>query len=177
MKTQDQLRHPIGTWNRQEHYSQAQLDELLITLRVMPDKLKALTTQISEAESQLCYREGGWNVQEVVNHLVDSHINSYIRMKLALTEDTPVIKPYNENTWAKTSDYKLISTTDAVVTLHQIHQRMIALFDKATTQDWNRTFYHPGRKEKLTLSENISLYAWHSLHHLEHVRIALSAKL
>ena len=174
MREIDKLKFPIGNWIKQETYSQDEIDRNIQVIIDVPRTLESITASITESEENLTYRDGGWTVKEVVNHLVDSHMNSYIRFKFAATESTPTIKSYDENMWALTNDYKAISVQDSVLTLRLIHDRMVALFDTWNATDWSRDFIHPERTETLTVGHNLSLYAWHSQHHLAHIKIALN---
>ena len=174
MNELDKLRFPIGNWIKQESYTLDEINRNIQVLIDVPESLKNITNGISESEENLTYRPNGWSVKQVVNHLVDSHINSYIRFKFAATESTPTIKPYDENMWALTNDYKLTSVEDAVLTLKLIQNRKVALFETWREADWSRDFIHPERTETLTVAHNLSLYAWHSKHHLAHVKLVLN---
>ncbi len=169
----DKLRFPIGYWKKQDTYTKFEIEKNIKVLEDVPRSLGDIVSGISEAEENLTYRKDSWTVKEVVNHLVDSHMNSYIRFKLGATEKSPTIKTYDENLWALTNDYNAISTKDCVLTLRLIHNRMIALFTNWTQEDWDKDFYHPGRDEITNMAQNLGLYAWHSEHHLTHVKIAL----
>lgn len=161
---QDELRYPVGRFNPAAAGSRsAQLQ----TLRELPGKLRAALSGLSEAQLDTPYRDGGWTVRQVVHHVADSHANSYIRVKLALTQDNPTICAYDEAAWARMPDSRLpvessLAMTDAV------HQRLIALLEPLSDADMQKAFQHPERGQ-VTLANNLALYAWHSQHHLAHI--------
>ena len=173
----DALKYPIGQFNKQESYSLVEIKSNVQQFAAVPELIKDLISDLDDGQLNNTYREGGWNIKQLVHHLLDSHINSYVRFKLAATEDTPIVKPYAEDAWAETADYDHIPTSEVVITLSHIHHRIVALVSDWTEEDWNRTFYHPGRKELLTLAQNIGLYSWHSRHHLKHIELAISKEL
>lgn len=160
----DELRYPVGRFNPAAAGSRA---EQLQTLRELPGKLRTALAGLSDAQLDTPYREGGWTVRQVVHHIADSHANSYFRVKLALTEDNPTIKAYDEAAWARLSDSRLpvdgsLAMTDAV------HQRLIALLEPLSDADMQKAFQHPERGQ-VTLANNLAIYAWHSHHHLAHI--------
>ena len=114
------------------------------------------------------YREGGWTVRQVIHHLPDSHLNSYIRFKLALTENEPTIKPYQEDRWAELADSRVTPIETSLSLLDSLHQRWILLLRSFTAADWKKTFRHP-ELGVLTLDKTVALYAWHGKHHVAHI--------
>ena len=160
----DEPRYPVGRFNAAAAGSRA---EQLQTLRELPDKLRTALAGLSDAQLDTPYREGGWTVRQVVHHIADSHANSYFRVKLALTEENPTIKAYDEAAWARLPDSRLpvdgsLAMTDAV------HQRLIALLEPLSDAEMQKTFQHPERGD-VTLANNLAIYAWHSQHHLAHI--------
>lgn len=121
-----------------------------------------------EAELETPYREGGWTVRQVAHHVVDSHMNSYVRFRLALTENTPVIKPYLEGRWAELPDARSAPVELSLSMLEGLHARWMLLLRSLTAEDWARSFRHPERG-LMTLEKNLALYAWHGKHHVAHV--------
>lgn len=115
------------------------------------------------------YRPNGWNIQQITAHCLDSHINSYIRFKLALTEENPIIKPYNEVQWANLHDSLDYKITDILQLIVLIHKRWVFLLKGLTDKQFMRTFIHPDENESVTLKDNLSIYAWHCNHHLQHI--------
>jgi uncharacterized damage-inducible protein DinB len=130
--------------------------------------------KLTNAELETPYRPGGWTIRQVVHHVADSHMNSIVRFKLALTEDNPTVKPYEEDRWALLQDYKL-PIEPSLQILDGVHQRLTALFESFTDQQLERTFYHPASQDTATLKKVMALYAWHSQHHLAHIELAKKA--
>ena len=115
------------------------------------------------------YREGGWTVQQLVHHIADSHINAYCRFKLALTEENPVIKPYDQDKWAELPDVKNLPTNISITLLFALHARWTNLLENIDRQDWDKTIFHPEHKKQFTLWYLLGSYAWHSRHHVAQV--------
>lgn len=169
----EQLKYPIGKYQYEGEYDEATRQGYLDSIRTLPEKLKALTAHLSEEELQKQYRPGGWTIRQVVHHVVDSHLNSYIRFKWGLTEETPTIKVYNEAAWAELPDTKHTPISVSLQLLEALHTRWIILLENFTVEDWRREVVHPEMGKTISLNEFLVLYAWHSEHHLEHVKIAL----
>ncbi|UWZ84324.1 YfiT family bacillithiol transferase [Occallatibacter riparius] len=161
----DDLRYPIGRFNAAAAGSRA---EQIDTLRNLPSNLRTAVAGLNDTQLDTPYREGGWTVRQLVHHIADSHANAYIRFKLALTEDNPTIKPYDEAAWANLPDSRLaidpsLALTDAV------HVRLVSLLESMTDTDYQKTFRHPERGGPVSLSNNLAVYDWHSRHHLAHI--------
>ena len=125
---------------------------------------------LDEAQLATPYREGGWTVQQLVHHVADSHINAYCRFKLALTEDNPVIKPYDEKLWAETNDVHKLPINISLTLLHALHLRWHETLKYISDNDWNnKTIYHPEHKKVIRLWTLLGLYAWHGRHHVAHI--------
>jgi hypothetical protein len=124
---------------------------------------------LSNAQLDTPYRPGGWSVRQLVHHVADSHMNGYIRLKLALTEDTPTIKPYDENAWARLADSRM-PIDGPLAILDHVHARWVTIHDALGTADYERRFFHPERNEHLTVDLHLQLYSWHSRHHVAHIR-------
>jgi len=116
------------------------------------------------------YREGGWTVNQVVHHLADSHMNAFIRFKLALTEDVPTIKPYDENAWVLTADVAETPLNYSVTLLHALHERWANLFESLTPEQWQRKLFHPVRNAEVSIWDMFAIYAWHGQHHVAHIK-------
>jgi uncharacterized damage-inducible protein DinB len=160
----DDLRYPIGRFNLAAAGPRAQQID---TLRQLPATLQAAISGLKDAQLDTPYREGGWTVRQLVHHIADSHANSYIRVKLALTEDTPTIKPYDEAAWANLPDSRM--PTDVSMALIQgVHARLVNLLDSMTDADYEKSFKHPERGP-ITLANNLAMYDWHSRHHTAHI--------
>jgi len=149
------------------------LSEWIRQIGILPADLRAITEAISEDDLRKTYRQGGWNVRQIVHHIADSHLNSYIRFKWALTEENPVIKAYDEADWADLADSKSAPIDLSIDFLDSLHKRWVALLTRLTEQQWDRTFQHPETGRTLTLKWTLGLYAWHGNHHLAHIRHAL----
>jgi len=137
------------------------------TLRQLGSRLREAVNGLTEAQLDTPYRDGGWTVQQVVHHLADSHVNSYVRFKLALTEDWPTIKPYDEAAWAELADNRLPIEV-SLKFVEALHERWVDLLEQMTEEDFQKGFMHPERGRQ-TLAVSLSLYAWHARHHTAHI--------
>ena len=133
-----------------------------------PKKLRAAVKGLSREQLATPYRDGGWTVQQVVHHLADSHMNAYTRFKLALTEDEPTIKPYNETRWAELSDSKTTPVETSLALMDGLHERWLNLLRGMAPADFARKLKHPERGT-MTLDETLGMYAWHGRHHVAHI--------
>jgi uncharacterized damage-inducible protein DinB len=147
-----------------EGQKQAYLDDIAQT----PAKLREAVKGMSDVQLDTPYRPGGWTVRQVVHHVPDSHLNSYVRFKLALTEDEPTIKPYAEDRWAELADTKATPIEVSLTLLDSLHDRWVRLLRSLTAEEWKRTFRHPDLGP-MTLEKTLALYAWHGRHHVAHV--------
>jgi hypothetical protein len=161
------LKYPIGKF-RFAPFDAAGRARAIDTIAALPARLRALVTPMTEGELGTPYRPGGWTVRQVANHLPDSHINAYIRFRLALTEDAPRIKPYDEAKWAELPDARSGPVEPSLRILDGLHERWAALLRGMSGADFARTLDHPERG-LLTLDHMLGLYAWHCEHHLAHV--------
>lgn len=164
------LKYPIGKYQRPDSYDMNKLNEWISVLETLPSWLDTCIENLDHSQLHTPYRPDGWTVQQVLHHLADSHINMYIRMKFALTADNPTIMPYDENKWALLYDVEDVPVNISITLLHALHRRIIAVMRKLTPEEWERTYYHPDNKRSFPLWEMAALYAWHSRHHMEHVR-------
>jgi uncharacterized damage-inducible protein DinB len=162
------LRYPIGRFKIEEEITPSMIKSFIRDIEETPDNLRKAVEGLSDAQLDTPYRPGGWTVRQVVHHLPDSHINSYIRFKLALTEDNPVIKPYNEAKWAELPDTFSTPISISIDLLMNIHIRWVNLLTSLSPSDLNRTFRHP-ESGLLSLGKAIALYAWHGKHHIAHI--------
>ncbi len=171
MKKTDNLRYPIGPFEYGKTYSLAQTRENIHTIERLPNELRKVLRKIGRNHFDMTYRPGGWTVRQVVHHLADSHMNAFIRMKMALTEPTPVIKPYEQDLWAKTTDVTEMPVKVSLRLLMALHRRWVALLESLTEDDLEKGYFHPERNAIVFLPEAIALYAWHCKHHLAHLNI------
>lgn len=165
----DLLKYPIGKFKKPSIIHQLLIDNWIKTIESFPEKIKAETQNLSDKDLEKKYRPHGWTIVQVVNHCADSHINSFVRFKLALTEDTPTIKPYHENLWAELGDSKHFPIESSIKILEGVHTRWVYLLKNLSEQDLEKQFRHPETNELISLKTNIGIYAWHCEHHLAHI--------
>lgn len=169
----EQLKFPIGKFIKPEHITQDILNQWIHDFETFPERLERIIEHLDSDQFQLKYRPGGWNITQVVNHCADSHINSLIRFKLTLTEDKPIIRPYLEDRWALLEDYSQDNIQDALNILKGVHRKLSKIFKTLSPEQLKRTFVHPEHNQAFSIEENIGIYAWHSNHHLAHVKQAM----
>ncbi len=162
------LRFPIGKFTTPDQITSQDLQAGIDAIAALPAELRAETAGLSDAQLDTPYRPDGWTVRQVIHHLADSHMNSYIRFRLALTEDEPTIKPYDEAAWALLPDARHESIEVSLELLDAMHRRWTLLLRSLTDREWARTFRHPERG-LMRLDVNLLLYAWHGRHHLAHI--------
>lgn len=162
------LRYPIGKFHFDGPLSEEQKKTSLDEIARAPANLRAAVKGLSQAQLETPYRPGGWTVRQVVHHVPDSHLNSYMRFKLALTEDEPTIKPYAEDRWAELADTKSTPVEVSLTLLDSLHDRWVRLLRSLTPDEWKRTFRHPDLGP-MTLEKTLALYAWHGRHHVAHI--------
>ena len=170
------LKYPIGEFIKPENIDSEILDTWINDLERFPETLVSLTKDLTIDQLLWSYRPGGWNIKQVVHHCADSHINSIIRFKLALTEDIPTIRTYHEDRWAKLIDCNDNNLDDTILLLKGLHAKLCNLLRSLTAEDLCKQFIHPDHVNRIRLDENIGIYAWHSNHHLAHIRQALKFK-
>jgi hypothetical protein len=168
----ERLRYPVGRMPR----SSAPLDartreEHFLTLESTPARFRSLVNGLSDAALDTPYRPGGWTVRQVVHHVPDSHMNAYIRMKLAVTENQPKAKTYEEGLWAELPEAKSAPVAMSLDLLDALHRRWVAFLRALPEPDFRKTFSHP-EWGIVSVDEAIVMYAWHCRHHAEHIRIA-----
>ena len=140
----------------------------IVMIEALPRGMRAAVAGLSDRQLDTQYRSGSWTVRQVVHHVVDSHVNAYIRLKFALTEDAPTVKPYNEKTWAGLPDSRLAVQVSLGI-LDGIHARWAALGRALAPEQWGRTFHHPEYEGPRTIDWLFQSYAWHSRHHVAHI--------
>lgn len=170
----EKLKYPIGKFQRPEKIEQHHLERWIKIIDGFPGKLNDEVRHLRPEDLERQYRPEGWTIRQVVNHCADSHMNSFIRFKLALTEDSPTIKPYHENLWAELADSKSFPVESALRILDGLHTRWVYLLKNLSDKELDRNFLHPDAQELITLKTNIGIYAWHCEHHLAHVMNAKS---
>lgn len=169
------LKYPIGKFNPPSEINAEQIQEWLRDFIDLPfEVLKVAVAIEQEGKLETPYRPAGWTARQVIHHLADSHVNSYIRFKLALTEDNPTICPYDEAAWAELPDSKLPIILSLNL-LENVHQRLGKLLSTLSLEQWQRTFVHPANGTTTSLAHNIGMYAWHGRHHLGHLLLVLES--
>ena len=161
-------RYPIGKFTYDGPLAQEQRTRCLDDIEQTPERLRAALSGLSDQQLDTPYREGGWTLRQLAHHVPDSHMNSYIRFKLALTEDDPTIKPYMENLWAELPEAKRAPIEVSLSLLDSLHQRWMMMLRQFRDADWKRAFRHP-ELGSMTLDKALALYSWHGRHHVAHV--------
>ena len=170
---EERLRFPAGRFTPPDAVTPAERERWIGELAAHPAQLRALVERMSEAQLDTPYRPGGWTVRQVVHHLPDSHMNAYVRVKLALTEHAPTIKPYDEARWAELPDTRLTPVAVSLALVEALHARWTALLGSLTPEQWKRTFVHPDHGRAMTIETATAMYAWHARHHLGHVQLVM----
>lgn len=161
------LRYPVGHPTLLASSTPGIRSAHIRTLQLLPERLRAAVSGLTESQLDKRYREGGWTVRQVVHHIADSHANAYVRMKLALTEDWPIIKPYDEAAWANLPDSKL-PVEVSLALIDALHQRWVSLLEMLSDEDFYRGYIHPASGRQ-NLAQVLAMYEWHSRHHTAHI--------
>ncbi|MDP2364799.1 MAG: bacillithiol transferase BstA [Ignavibacteria bacterium] len=161
-------RYPIGKFDKSITVIKEIRNDFIKTIENLPSKLRKEVETLSQQQLDTPYRDGGWTIRQVVHHIPDSHLNAYIRFKLALTEDNPKIKTYEEHLWAELPDTFKTPIDVSLNLLEAVHTRRAILLSSLTDEQFEKTFQHP-EWGNITLSKTLALYAWHSNHHLAHI--------
>lgn len=163
------LRYPIGRFQfENDNLTDEQRQHFINQIAETPAMLREAVKGLSQEQLEMPYRPGGWTVRQVVHHVPDSHLNSYVRFKLALTEDEPTIKPYDEAQWAMLGDTQSTPVEVSLNLLESLHERWVRLLRSLAPADFARTFRHP-ELGIVSLNKNVALYAWHGRHHVAHI--------
>lgn len=172
----DPLRYPVGPLQRvREPLDERGRGAYLSVIETTPGRVRSLVAPLSHAELELPYRPGGWTIRQVVHHMADSHVNAYIRMKLAATETLPAVRTYQEALWAELPEAKSGGVEMTLTLLDGLHARWVAFLRALPAADMRRAFLHPEWGE-VTLDEAITMYAWHCRHHTAHIEAALAQR-
>lgn len=163
------LRFPIGRFKKPEIISPELIQRWIGDIESFPSRVKNEVIHLSDEQLDTPYRENGWTIRQVVHHCADSHMNSFTRFKLTLTEEKPIIKPYWEDRWAELLDSKTMEIGPSLQMLEGVHKRWVVLLNSLTEQDYAKSFVHPEHGKEFQLDENIGIYAWHCNHHLAHI--------
>ncbi len=164
----EDLRYPIGKFTPKDSHTKEEIAAYILRIETLPSKVEQAIQGLSDEQLDTPYRDGGWTVRQVVHHLSDSHMNAYIRFKWMLTEETPVIKAYNEKGWAETPETKADPSLSLPL-LTALHKKWVVLLHHLSNSDLQREFIHPETKKHVRMDNLIGMYAWHGEHHLAHI--------
>ncbi|HEV7350213.1 YfiT family bacillithiol transferase [Telluribacter sp.] len=164
----EQLRYPIGPHKGKSEYSPDEVKTNIQIISALPSKFINLLGSWDDHKLDTPYRPGGWTVRQLVHHVADSHINAYCRLRLALTESNPTIRPYEESLWAELPDAQTASIELSLQLMKYLHLRWVLLLNSLTEEHLQRTYYHPASEKTVRMDEYIAMYAWHSEHHYQH---------
>jgi hypothetical protein len=164
----DDLRYPIGRFTPVLPATPAHRASALDDLAALPARMRDAVAALDDRQLDTPYRPGGWTVRQVVHHVADSHLNAYIRLKLTLTEETPSIKPYDENAWAGLPDMRM-PVAVSLALIESAHARALTICRVMSEQQFARSFFHPEHGKAISLDEFLQMYAWHSRHHVAHI--------
>jgi uncharacterized damage-inducible protein DinB len=164
----EDLRYPIGKFRAPASLTEEERLEHLRNITLTPKRIRQAVAGLDEAQLSTPYRDGGWTVRQVVHHLADSHINAFVRFKLALTEDRPTIKAYQEKLWAETPDATAAPVEASLKLLESLHERWVIFLNSLSPEDFNRKFNHP-ENGVMDLNALLALYSWHGRHHEGHI--------
>ncbi|HEX5112684.1 MAG TPA: putative metal-dependent hydrolase [Saprospiraceae bacterium] len=166
--TLDQLKYPVGKWKWPETVTENDIREAIVTIADLPSQLIEAVKGLNDQQLDTPYRPDGWTIRQVVHHLADSHMNAYMRFKLALTEDNPTIKPYDQAKWAELEDNKAEPMVSIMI-ITGIHKRWVDIMQHMSAEEWFKTLKHPEHNRQLVLNMLAMQYAWHGRHHLMHI--------
>jgi len=170
MNPDESLRYPTGRFQRPSRpLESAERRQMIDKIERTPRDIRGAIDGLSDSQLDTPYRPGGWTVRQVVHHVPDSHMNAFIRFKLALTEETPTIKPYDESAWAKLSDARETPIETSLSLLSALHERWVGLLRAMSPSDFGRKLNHPEWDGPLSLDAMLALYAWHGPHHTAHI--------
>src|ERR1700728_4079563 len=161
--------YPVGKFQAPESLSPEDRARFIGTIASTPAGMREAVSKLTEKQLDTPYREGGWTARQVVHHVPESHMNAYIRFKLALTEINPVIKPYDEAAWARLDDVAVAPIESSLALLESLHERWVVLMRGLSAEDWRKQYIHPEYGQARTLEYTLALYAWHGEHHIAHV--------
>jgi hypothetical protein len=172
----EKLKYPIGRFTKPERFSPELLNDFISVIELFHAKLKAEVLFLSDEQLDTPYRPDGWTVRQVVNHCADSHMNALIRVKLAITEDSPTISAYKQELWAELADSKQMPIAPALQIIEGVHARWTIILKSCLQKDWQKSYIHPEKGRAVSIEEATANYAWHCEHHLGHV-LALKKRL
>jgi hypothetical protein len=172
MEDIEKLKYPIGQLIIPEDIPQSLRQACIKSIGALPDALDHVTKNLTEEQYNTAYRPDGWSIRQLVHHIADSHINAFTRFKLGLTEDEPTIRPYDQDSWCNMSDAQSSDPQLSLNIIRGIHGRWVKVLKTMRDDEYERNIYHPEMKKKLSLGQLLSMYGWHSDHHLAHIKNA-----
>ncbi len=167
--SEESLRFPIGRLQRREQFTDAERQAMIERLAAQPETFRGLVEDLTETQLDTPYRAGGWTVRQLVHHVADSHMNAYFRVKLALTEELPTVKPYDQDAWVQLADIKAVPPSVSLALFEGIHARLLPVLRAMAPADFRRRLMHP-ENGPMTIDDVVNMYAWHGDHHIAHVR-------
>lgn len=168
-KSIESLKYPIGKFNPPTDITSEQISDWINQISLLPDRIRFATEGLNEEQLNTPYRSEGWTIRQVVHHLPDSHMNAYVRFKLAITEENPIIKPYYEDRWAECYEAKNAEIGFSLDLLESLHKRWVAFMRSLKFDELKKTYVHPEHGQTFFLESVIGMYAWHGNHHLQHI--------
>lgn len=162
------LSYPIGPFQSPEAVTPEERKRHIETIAAMPARLREAVSGLNDAQLDTPYRPGGWTVRQLVHHVADSHLNSYVRFRLALTEEQPTIKPYDEKKWAELKDARTLPVETSLQLIESLHHRWVSLLESLSEAEFLRTFNHP-ENGTMRIDRTVALYSWHAKHHVAHI--------
>jgi hypothetical protein len=162
------IRYPIGRYEPRP-FDESQKQEWLNNIRDLPTELENAILNLDAYQLHSRYREGGWTIQQLVHHVADSHMNAYIRFKLAITEEDLTVKSYEEKLWANLADVETVPVNNSITLLHSLHARLHAAISDLPEELWKKTFRYPGKPDPVSIWFLLGMYSWHGKHHTAHI--------
>jgi uncharacterized damage-inducible protein DinB len=162
-------RYPVGTFQRRDVLTPEERAQCIEQIAAVPQAMRDAVAGLTPEQLETPYRDGGWTLRQVVHHVPESHMNSYMRFKFALTEETPTVKPYDEARWAQTPEVRDTPIETSLALLEALHDRWVRLLRAMSADDFARTLKHPEHDGTMTLDTMLGLYAWHGRHHTAHI--------
>ena len=164
-------KYPIGKMKIPTEYSDEIIRVMINDMQRLPQDVSSVALKLTKKQLHTSYRDGGWSAIQIIHHLADSQIHGYIRLKLALTENNPIIKTFDEDLWAVNNEAMTENIKPSLMMLEATHDRMCNTFSSMTIEEFNRTYFHPDSQRNVDLLEHLSKFHWHGRHHLGHLRI------
>ncbi|MCP2027912.1 hypothetical protein L1276_003080 [Flavobacterium sp. HSC-32F16] len=166
----EKLKYPIGKFNAPDEYSSEYISDKIKEIAALPEKIKNEAINLSDEQLDTPYRPDGWTMRQVIHHCAESHMNCYVRLKWALTENNPIIKPYDEKLWSDLPDSLTMPITPTLSLLEGLHFRLAYIMKNLSKNDLEKSFIHPENNSEYKIKQIIGMYAWHGNHHLAHIR-------